>query len=171
MERFGLLLLAGLAIAPAASQTTARVETAAYVGTPAIENGLATPEVRRASQPHERRDLDQADDGLFYVEALVNGAPIRFVVDTGASVVVLTEDDAAAIGYTPGGKSALRVQTAGGTTDMRRIKLREVTLAGKTVTGVDAAVVPGHLKVSLLGQNVLSQLDSVTMTGRKLRLN
>ncbi|RZM33591.1 MAG: TIGR02281 family clan AA aspartic protease, partial [Sphingomonas sp.] len=52
-------------------------------------------------------------DGLFYVTAKVNGTPIRFVVDTGANVVVLTGSDARRAGVTSGVGSE-RIETAAG---------------------------------------------------------
>lgn len=112
----------------------------------------------------------QADDGLFYIQADVNGTPVRFVVDTGASVVVLSGADAARAGVHPGG-SGVSVETAGGSTGMHRATIGNVGIAGQTIRNVEAAVMPRGLEVSLLGQSVLSKLQSVTLKGGRMQLN
>ncbi len=168
MERWALVICTTLMSASAVPQSNGVEAAAAAIVTP---DAPARVNVDQPPSLHERRDLWQADDGLFYTEALVNGTPIRFIVDTGASVVVLTESDAATAQLAADGSEGMRVATAGGTASMRRVKVREIKIAGSAVTGVDAAVVGGDLKVSLLGQNVLSRLNSVTITGGRLRLN
>ncbi len=113
----------------------------------------------------------QADDGLFYVEAQVNGHPVKFVVDSGASVVVLTKGDAARVGARSSATGASQIETAGGASNMRWTRLHRVTIAGQTVDDVDAAVVDSELPVSLMGQSLLSRLQSVTFRGSSLQLN
>lgn len=115
------------------------------------------------------QEFHRADDGLFYVKAMVNGREIKFLVDTGASVVVLTTADAAAIGLKIGqGHFNASVETVGGSTPMAMTTLETMRVAGRDVKAVQAAVVQGGLGVSLLGQNALSQLGSVTISGDKL---
>lgn len=111
----------------------------------------------------------KAADGLFYVTARVNGVPVRFVVDTGANVVVLTGADARRAGVTPGAGSQ-RLETASGGSTMTWATLDEVELAGQRLTRTRAAIVADGLKMSLLGQNALSKLTSVTLTGDRLEL-
>jgi clan AA aspartic protease (TIGR02281 family) len=110
-------------------------------------------------------------DGLFYVTAMVNGKPVRFVVDTGASVVVLTRSDAMKAGVTRGGSRAIDVETAGGSSAMHSVNLERVDIAGQSLTDVDAAIMGADLPVSLLGQSVLSQMRSVRLAGNRLQLN
>lgn len=113
----------------------------------------------------------RAADGLFYVHARVNGRPVRFLVDTGASVVVLTPADAAAVGVAPApDRFDAHVLTAAGNAPMAWATLNEVRLAGRAVRGVRAAVVRDGLAVSLLGQNMLARLGSVRMEGDQLEL-
>ena len=101
-------------------------------------------------------EFKRANDGLFYVTGNVNGVPVRFVVDTGASVVVLTQRDAERVGISKdSGSHQAHIQTAGGSSAMRWAKLKEVTVAGQRVEKLDAAIVRDGLKVSLLGQNYL----------------
>lgn len=109
--------------------------------------------------------VERDADGLFYVHARVNGKPVRFLVDTGASVVVLTEEDARAVGaHVRDEAFAHKVDTVGGKTPMAWTKIESIELAGHDVRGLRAAVVKEGLGVSLLGQNMLAELHSVTMT-------
>lgn len=108
-------------------------------------------------------------DGLFYVTARVNGTPIRFVVDTGANVVVLTDRDARRAGVTPG-RGSQQLETAAGGSTMSWATIDEVELAGQTLTRTKAAIVADGLKMSLLGQNALSQMESVTLRRGQLEL-
>jgi len=116
-------------------------------------------------------DVARAKDGMFYVQAEINGQPVRFLVDTGANVVVLTGADAARLGIqaevNPFGP---RMQTAGGGAAMAWTKLAQVRLAGREVRDLKAAVVPTGLPVSLLGQNMLSKLGAVMIQGDRLSL-
>ncbi len=111
----------------------------------------------------------KGDDGLFYLTARVNGVPIRFVVDTGANVVVLTDDDARRAGIRPG-NGTQRMETASGGSEMRWATLDELEIAGQRLPRTRAAVVAEGLNMSLLGQNALAQLNSVTLTGNRLEI-
>jgi aspartyl protease family protein len=113
--------------------------------------------------------VQRAADGLFYVEAQINGRPVTFVVDSGSSVVVLSAADAARADVTI--QDNVRAETAGGAAAMRRADIAHVVLAGRTLTHIDAAVVDRGLPVSLLGQSALSQLASVTFSGDRLEFH
>jgi len=117
-------------------------------------------------------EISRAKDGLFYVTAMVNGAPVRFLVDTGASVVVLTPEDArrAGLSLAPAAFTGL-ASTANGKTTMARVSLNEVIVAGTRIEAIDAAVVEQGLHVSLLGQSMLSRLNSVTIRADSMVLN
>lgn len=129
---------------------------------------LDVPDLAAANGPHEFR---RAADGLFYIDAKVNGEPIHFLVDTGASVVTLTPEDARKVGAAlDGGRFSAHVETAGGKTAMAWTTLDHVKIAGRDVRSLRAAVVREGLGVSLLGQNLLSQLASVTIEGDRLEL-
>lgn len=114
--------------------------------------------------------VHQASDGLFYVDASVNGERVHFVIDTGASVVVLNARDAARTGVGMS-TSHVNVDTAGGSSPMKRARIDNISIAGQSINNVSAVVMRDNLKVSLLGQSALAQLDSVAFKGRKLRLN
>ena len=111
----------------------------------------------------------KGDDGLFYLTGRVNGVPVRFVVDTGANVVVLTASDARRAGVTLGAATQ-RMETASGGSAMRWATLGELDIAGQRLTQTRAAVVAEGLNMSLLGQNALAQLNSVTLTRNRLEI-
>lgn len=113
--------------------------------------------------------VQRSRDGLFYVWAKVNGHPIRFLVDTGATHVTLRAADAAAVGASPASYGG-RMETVGGSARMAWTRLDEVAIGNNRVTGLRAAVVKGGLGVSLLGANMLSKLGTVTISGDRLQL-
>ena len=143
-------------VSPSGSIQPARVAPVVAPPTATVTGGDVTRAVKQA-------------DGLFYVTAKVNGTPIRFVVDTGANIVVLTGSDARRAGVKSGIGSE-RIETAAGGSAMRWATLGRVDLAGRQLTGTRAAIVESGLKVSLLGQTALSQLQSVTLAGERLEL-
>lgn len=108
--------------------------------------------------------------GHFITTGVVNGASLRFIVDTGATSVVLSSSDAkrAGINYRSGQKAVL--QTANGTTTAYRVKLDTVRLGAITLNNVDGAVVEGNAlgEFGLLGLSFLNRLtmrrDGSTMT-------
>lgn len=109
-------------------------------------------------------------DGLFYIHARVNGARIRFVIDTGASVTVLSRRDAARAGIVarPHGRGELR--TAGGSSGMSWATIDRLSIGGRQIGGLDAALADADMPTSLLGQDVLGQLGSLTLQGDVLTI-
>ena len=123
------------------------------------------------SQTERGSELVRAGDGLFYVTGIVNGAPVRFLVDTGASTIVLTAEDAARAGLKPGEDHfADNADTANGRTQMARVTIDDLAVGQVRSRQISAAVVRDGLGVSLLGQNWLSQLASLTISGDRMIL-
>lgn len=107
--------------------------------------------------------------GHFFGNATVNGANLRYVVDTGATAVALNSADAkrANINYLNGEKTV--ASTASGKVVAYRVTLNTLKIGSITLNNVDAAVIEGGFpEVVLLGMTALNRLemkrDSTTMT-------
>jgi aspartyl protease family protein len=109
------------------------------------------------------RALPREMDGHFYAEAQVNGVPIRFMVDTGASVVMLTPDDARRAGIVIPAQRELAMGV-GGTVSVTPVTIGRIAIGPVEAREIQGAVAD-QLPVSLLGQNFLSQFGSVEMRG------
>lgn len=122
------------------------------------------------SEPPRETDIEGNDAGMFFTYANVNGQLVKFVVDTGASEVVLTPADAerAGIGFDPG-SFRIVAQGAGGPVRGQEIMIGSVELDGKLVNDVPAMVNEGASH-SLLGQTYLSHLGSVQLRGTTMVL-
>jgi len=152
----------GIPQAIAATATTAMATNAAFA--PSRSGGMN----KKAAYV-----ITRSADGLFYVNATIDGNPIRFLVDTGANVTVLTRSDAERLGLSDGqpdmGRATLR--TAGGPTSMQWTRIPVLSVADRPVENVNAAIIDRGIEVSLLGQNVLSRLEGMTFTGDQLRFH
>lgn len=97
--------------------------------------------------------------GHFVTAGSVNGAPITFLVDTGASSVALTPEQAksAGINYMAGQTGYAR--TANGVVQTWRVKLDKVTINGLTLQDVDGTILPAGSDVALLGMSFLNRLN------------
>ncbi|HEX2448959.1 MAG TPA: TIGR02281 family clan AA aspartic protease [Methyloceanibacter sp.] len=111
-------------------------------------------------------------DGHFTAITKVNGKSISMIVDTGASSIVLTPEDAKKAGIDVGALSyRVPVLTANGRTVAARVRLAEVAIGPLDRRDVDALVAqPGALTQSLLGMSFLSRLRSYEFSGDFLRL-
>jgi aspartyl protease family protein len=110
--------------------------------------------------------------GHFDVEGRVDGRRIAFMIDTGASVVALTERDAASLGiHPPQSAFTVEVNTANGKVRAAPTQLDLVELGDLAVRDVTALVLPnGALSDNLLGLSFLSRLRRFEYTGGKLLL-
>jgi aspartyl protease family protein len=110
--------------------------------------------------------------GHFTVHPSVDGRRVRMLVDTGASVIALSHDDAAAIGVRPFPSDYKhRVHTANGVVMAAPVRLREVRVGEIVVRDVEALVLPaGRLGVSLLGMSFLRQLKGFEIGQGRLTL-
>ena len=114
--------------------------------------------------------IRRSDDGHFWVNGEVNGRPVRFLVDSGATVTTLTSETAGRAGVAPRGGFGVMVETANGTTVVDRG--RAETLRIGPIERRDVAV---HISSTLgdtnvLGMNYLSTLSSWGVEGRTLVL-
>ena len=109
--------------------------------------------------------------GHYRVEAMVNGAAVTFLVDTGATHVVLSPADAARVGLGAGRlRFAARGQTANGTVALAPVTLREIRLGQLSRRDVPAMVNGAPMAVSLLGMSFLAGLPGWEAKGDRLLL-
>ena len=112
-----------------------------------------------------------ARDGHFWVEAEVNGAPQRFLVDTGATVSALSPEMARAARVTEQPmRQPILLRTANGTVPARLVTIGEIRIGNVVARDLDAVVAPGLEGTSVLGMNFLSRLASWRVEGRTLIL-
>jgi aspartyl protease family protein len=114
------------------------------------------------------RDLGS---GHFHVDALVNGTAVNFLVDTGASDVAISTDDARRLGLDPD-KLVYNMpyQTANGVTMAARVTLGEIKVGDIVVRNVQASVGRGNMDMSLLGMTFLNRIGSIEVKGDRLVL-
>jgi len=114
----------------------------------------------------ERFTLERARDGHFYADVVVDGQSARMLVDTGASVIALTGDDAAALGLS-WDESEVAVVAQGANGPVRGVPtmLPLVELGGFSAQNVPALIIPEGLQISLLGQSFLSKIGVVEIAG------
>ena len=110
-------------------------------------------------------------DGHFYIDSRVNGAEVRFLIDTGASVVALSPDDAERIGFD---RSQLnfsqRLHTAGGIVRAAPVIIRSLELGDIRLSNVRAVVNGERLPHSLLGISALERLGGYEVRDGTLTL-
>ena len=114
------------------------------------------------SVPSERATVVLTPDrnGHFVSSGSINGSSVRFLVDTGATMVSMNVDEArrAGVNYLAGERGYS--QTANGVTPIYRVKLGEVTLGDITLRDIDGMVhESGALPVVLLGMSFLGKLE------------
>ena len=98
--------------------------------------------------------------GQFFTSATVNGRSVRFLVDTGASLTMLSRADAQRVGLDYRGGAPANVTTANGVVNGWQVSLDSVSVGETTVRDVDAVVVDNDtLPVGLLGMNFLNRFD------------
>lgn len=132
------------------------------VAPPSPQAAMVQPaeQPRQASAGQHKMILESGRDGHFQVDARVDGRRIDFMVDTGASLVVLRETDAAQIGVRPMlSDYTATVSTANGKIKAAPTRLDRVEIGDITVYDVPALVLPDEvLSSNLLGVSFLSRL-------------
>ncbi|HEY6821330.1 MAG TPA: TIGR02281 family clan AA aspartic protease [Burkholderiales bacterium] len=131
---------------------------------------LQGPHYRSGAPTSGRESVTLAADtrGQFFAEGAVNGVAMRFIVDTGATLVSLPASEAKRLGidYEHGQRGS--VQTANGPVQAYRVRLERVKLGAIDLAGVDGLVIEQGLPVALLGMSFLNRVemrrDGDTMT-------
>ncbi len=126
------------------------------------------------TDPDGNRTLTVArsSNGHFYVKASVEGMPIRFLIDTGATGTVLSERDAVRVGIAVDTLTFNRpVQTANGLVFEARTRIGRLEIGPFALRNVSVGVLrDSQLNTSLLGMNVLSRFASFQVEGDRLIL-
>ena len=135
------------------------------------DRSAALAESRGSSGSSGETLIGRARDSHFYADADIDGTHIRVMIDSGASVVALTRNDAEAIGIDVDSLPITgTARTAGGEVPMRTVMLDSVDIDGVEVQRVEAAVIDADMGVSLLGQSYLSRLAAVNIEGDTMTL-
>ncbi|MEL6875259.1 MAG: retropepsin-like aspartic protease [Pseudomonadota bacterium] len=163
--------MSGLAIG---GLTLAGVQVSLFSATPTATALTATPNkaghISGIGATADPLQIERAESGLFYVNGTVNDVPVRFAVDTGATVVVLNAADAERIGLAAGHDSGTRIRTAAGYSRMQWQRGLELSVEGKSLGKIDIAVMPDGPETSLLGLNALSRLETITLSSDRLTI-
>jgi aspartyl protease family protein len=114
--------------------------------------------------------LERRGDGHFYADVEVNGVPISMLVDTGASGVALSAEDARRAGVaTSIGMHDVVGEGASGAVHGDVVTIERIRLGGIAQSAVPAVVLKGG-STSLLGQSFLRDFDSVEISGDRMHL-
>ena len=115
-------------------------------------------------------ELQREDDGHFYADVQVNGSTLHMLVDTGATGIALSRDDARAAGVaTSIGMNDVVGEGADGAVHGEYVKLDRVELGPLSASGLDAVVLNSGQQ-SLLGQSFLEKFSSVQIEGDRMVL-
>jgi aspartyl protease family protein len=139
-----------------------------------VERGQATVEIdgkrrvlmigqhyRAAAAASDRQSVTLAADtrGHFLADGAINGNPVRFLVDTGATTVALPAADALRLGIDYRKGQVGFSNTAAGVVQIYRVTLDRVRLGAIELTGVEASVIEQGLNVALLGMSFLNRVE------------
>ncbi len=146
-----------------------------HLGGPHPETNSASAMARPAPPPATGGGymiLEGNQLGHFQTEVQVEGVSLKMLVDTGASAVTLSAEDADRAGIHPFPSDyTVPVSTANGISQVARVELHQVSVGPITVRDVPALVMqPGATSVSLLGMTFLQRLSSFQVADNRLVL-
>jgi len=132
--------------------------------------GWLLPETQSVDQQGNVTLLRNAQ-GYFQVRGLVNDAPVDFVIDTGASLIVLSQADATSVGFDV---DSLRydgvASTANGEVRFAQVLLDSFAIGDSVDVGVGASVNAGELSTSLLGLAYLDRFSRIVIEADRMIL-
>lgn len=117
-----------------------------------------------------KMELAPDSRGHYHASVELEGRNLKMLVDTGASVIALTDQDAGFLGIRPMPSDyTITMQTANGNSKAARVRLREVRIGSIRVNDVDAIIMqPGASAESLLGMSFLRKLAGFEIAQGKL---
>jgi aspartyl protease family protein len=156
---FAAIMIALAAVAPKLLRQPGGTVTVA--GATTESSGAAPSYPRTASIP-------RGANGHFEADAMVDGRRMGFMVDTGASVIALRQQEASRLGIHPAQRDyTAKISTANGVVFAAPIELGRVEVGGITVRNVSALVLPDEaLQQNLLGMSFLSRIRWQYQGGR-----
>lgn len=167
---FAAVILALVYVLAPGLQTASQL-TGGDIGPAQDETSAASIEPGVRSTSSASASIARGPEGHFTTQAKVNGATVRMIVDSGATLVVLRREDALAAGISVfPSEFTGSAQTAGGTVRTKRVVLSRISVGGIERRNVAAAVVDADLPVSLLGQSFLAQLGEVSIADDAMTL-
>lgn len=141
----------------------------AYGFSGVLKNQLFPSQAVQISE--EALRLSRGTDGHFRAQIEINGRPVRFVVDTGATDIVLSRRDARAVGIDLDNLAYTgRAVTANGVVRTASVRLDSVRFGDFVDSDLRASVNEGELGVSLLGMTYLSRFPRIEIAGEHMIL-
>jgi aspartyl protease family protein len=161
-----IMIAAGTYMAQLADQMTTAHAKPSPVAAVARQTPAPAPDYDRSVV------IGRDSRGHFQADARIEGQHIEFMIDTGASVIALTETDAIRIGVRPApGDYRATVTTANGRVKAAPVRLASVDVGGLVVRDVEAMVLPdGALSENLLGMSFLSRLKRFELANGQMVL-
>jgi len=140
-----------------------------FAGYLVTERLMAPPPIAHSlADGKQKLVIPVSRDGHYYLDGAVNGVPLRFMIDTGASYVSVGAEFARSAGLPEGIPGYF--STANGTVEGRVVRNQTVKSDVFELSGLTIAVMPAYGGEGLLGQNFLRHFD-VSQTGGTLRLH
>lgn len=147
--------------------------TIAQVTRLTTSSDLALPQIGMPKQSvvgNETR-IPLSSDGHFWVSASLNGKPVRFLIDTGATLTAISEKTAIEAGVPENSmRQTLLMRTANGTVRAELASIEELRLGNIVARDLDTVVAPGLGDTNVIGMNLLSRLQGWRVEGKTLIL-
>jgi aspartyl protease family protein len=168
------LAIAGffVAVGLVAAQAGRQLEQVANAAPAAYDQPkLLTADAARVSASGETA-VPRQSDGHYWADAKVNGFPVRFMVDTGATTVALPAELARQMGVIGDTvRYDQKVTTANGAVEAASVYIDTIDIGGLQIHGVEALIVEEGLDIPLLGMSYLNRLSRLEVTPDKLVLH
>jgi aspartyl protease family protein len=119
----------------------------------------STPNGGGSGGPARRIVLSASDGGHFMSTGALNNKSVRFMVDTGATLVIVGAADADRMGLSYRDKPTVPVSTANGTVRAWPIQFDSVRVGAVEVLGIDGLITPQSMPYALLGNSFLSRFS------------
>ncbi len=159
---FGRLVRAGGTLALVGILVTVVLQMARF--DPRVD--FAVPEIGLPEQVVEGGEtrIPMSPDGHYWLRAEVNGEPVDFMIDTGATLTAVSSEVADRVGLEPRrGGIPVRLNTANGTITAELTTVDEIRFGNVAARGLDAVIAPNLGDTSVIGMNLLSRLKSVRL--------